>query len=144
MLRSLILRIDRHLWTKGFKAQEIRTVARNQILLTLGAILAAAALGWKFQWLFWFALCAGLALWNFYSLAQFIQHLILRTFTRDMVLGMLLRFYGRLGVTGITMAGLIVWLDVSPFVLIAGFSTVVATTLVWGLSRLAGHKVKEA
>jgi hypothetical protein len=42
------------------------------------------------------------------------------------------------------MAGLIVWLDVSPFVLIAGFSTVVATTLVWGLSRLAGHKVKEA
>lgn len=144
MLNSLKKRIDAHLWAKGFKAHEIRTVARNQILLTLFVAMIAAVLGWKFQWLYWFTISTGLALWNFYSLAQFIQHLVLRTFTKDMVLGMLLRFYGRLGVTGVVIAGLIIWLEVSPIPLIAGFSTLVATVLVWGLSRLAGHKVKEA
>ncbi len=144
MLKNIIQGIDAYLWRKGLKAHEPRVLARNQTLLTAGFILLAAGLGWKFPWLCWLAVSAGLATWNFYLLARCIQQLALGTFTKAIVLELLCSFYGRLAVAGGVIVGLTIGFKASPVALLAGFSTPMATVLFWTLSRVTGHNIKEA
>jgi small-conductance mechanosensitive channel len=144
MLRSSVRRIDEMLWRRGFRAQEVRVLLRNQLLVTAVSLLAGLGLGWINGWLFWFGVGAVLSTFNFYAVARFVQQVVYKPYDRSMMYGMLFRFYGRLGLTGLILFGLIVWLKVSVSALVAGLSTIVAAIAVWGLLRLAGQNVKEA
>lgn len=140
LLNQLTNKIDSYLWAKGFKAVELRIVTRFQILVTIFVFLAALGAGWKFPSLIWLCVSTILVTWNFYSLAQFIQHIVLDHYTKAMLVGLLVRFYGRLAITGTMIAGMIVWLEVSPIAVSAGFATLLVSVLVWGILRLDGQQ----
>ncbi len=135
-------RIDRALLRRGFSQMEVRRLVRVQIVLSgvlaLACIVAAGLSAWGLA----FAAGAALATVNFYSLARFVQHIVNQP--RGAVMALLLRFYGRLILTGAALYGLIVWLNAPAWALLAGLSTVVVTAVYWGASRLHGHNVKEA
>lgn len=135
-------RIDRALLRRGFSQLEVRRLVRAQFVLSgalvLVALVAAGLSGWGLA----FAAGAALATANFYSLARFVQHLV--RMRQGAVLALLVRFYGRLILTGVVLYGLIVWLEAPIWALLAGLSTVLVTALYWGATRLHGHNVKEA
>lgn len=127
-------KIEAWLYRRGFEHEETRQVARDQITLTILACLLAAVGGWFRQEIFDFAAGAVLVTWNFYSLTLFVQRILVKK--QANVLGMLLRFYGRLIVTGLALYALLVWAGSSATALIAGLSTVVVILFIWGLSRM--------
>lgn len=135
-------RIDRALLRRGFSQLEVRRLVRAQIVLSGALVLACLVAAGLSAWGLAFAAGAVLATVNFYSLARFVQHLVNQP--RGAVMALLLRFYGRLILTGAALYGLIVWLNAPAWALLAGLSTVVVTAVYWGASRLHGHNVKEA
>lgn len=144
MLKSSVRRIDQILWQRGFRAPEIRVILRNQLLITAFSVLAGLALGYVNDWVFWFGVGAVLATFNFYSAASFVQKVVFQPYESSLMYSLLFRFYGRLGLTGLILFGLIVWLAVPLSALVAGLSTVVTAIAVWGISCFAGQNVKEA
>lgn len=144
MLRNSVQRIDEALWKRGFRAREIRVILRNQLLITALSLLAGFGIGWYSNWMLWFGVGAVLGTFNFYAVAKFVQQVVFRPYSSATMYGMLFRFYGRLGLTGLILFGLIVWLRVPVSALVAGLTTVVAAIAVWALTRLAGQNVKEA
>ncbi len=144
MLKSMVRRIDQMLWQRGFRAPEIRVILRNQVLLTAFSVLAGLAFGLLNDWMFWFGVGAVLATFNFYAVASFVQKVVFQPYQSSLLYSLLFRFYGRLGLTGLILFGLIVWLEVPVSALVAGLSTVVTAIAVWGLSCIAGQNVKEA
>ncbi|MFI3272449.1 MAG: ATP synthase subunit I [Pseudomonadota bacterium] len=144
MLKSSVQRIDQMLWQRGFRAPEIRAILRNQLLITTLSVLAGLALGLVNDWVFWFGVGAVLATFNFYFAASFVQKVVFQPYDRSLMYGLLFRFYGRLGLTGLILFGLIVWLAVPLSALVAGLSTVVTAIAVWGISCFARQNVKEA
>ena len=132
-------RIEAWLYRRGFEHEETRQVVRDQILLTLAACGLALVGGWLRRELFDFAAGALLVTWNFYSLTSFVQRILVKK--QAPVMGMLIRFYGRLIVTGIALYALLVWAGSSAAALTAGLSTVVVILFVWGLSRMMGKHV---
>jgi len=137
-------RVETLLYKRGFKAPEIRQLVRNQLYILAVSCFAAAGLGWFSPEFLYFAMGTLLVTFNFYSLAKFVQQLVLFKSTRKAVLELLLRFYGRLFLTGLILFVLIAWVGVSAVALLAGLSTVVVTIFLWGGSRFIGQKVKEA
>lgn len=144
MLKSLARKIDGVLWQRGFHAVEVRSILRNQLLVTAFSLLVGLALGKVNDWMFWFGVGAVLVTFNFYAVAKFVQQVVFRPYSSATMYGLLFRFYGRLGLTGLILFGLIVWLQAPVSALVAGLSTVVTAIVVWGLTKLAGQNVKEA
>lgn len=132
------------LFRRGFKAPEVRKIVRNQIYLMCLSLIAAAAFGWIEPVFFHFAAGALLITFNFYYLAKFVQQIVYFSGGRKAVIELLVRFYGRLILTGVALFALIVWADVSVTALVAGLSTVLMTILFWGVTQMIGHKAKEA
>ncbi len=137
-------RIEKHLYAKGFRLPEIRAILKAQLLLCGTSALVGVSTVWLTLWPLSFAVGVILATFSFYSLARFIQQVILRTYTRQMLLGLLFRFYARLMLTGLILFGLIIKLRVPSSALVAGFATCMATMLVGILFRRAERKIKEA
>lgn len=144
MLNGMVQKVDEQLWRRGFRVAEVRVLMRAQLLITGISLLAGFALGWINEWLMWFGVGAVMSTFNFYSLAKFIQQVVFLPWSGAMMAKLLFRFYGRLMLTGLILFGLIVWLEVSVSAVVAGLSTAVAVIAIWGITRLAGHKVKEA
>ena len=125
-------------------ASLIRTYAAwcgiNYILLPEHVFFAAVAF-WFAPWAL--ALAAGTVLitFNFWSLAKFGQHLAYMR--KGAVVSLLIRFYGRLILSGLALYGLIVFGECSIYALLAGLSTVVVNAIFWGVAGLR-QKVKEA
>lgn len=115
-----------------------------RVQIVLSGVLALASLAGARLSVWGLAFSAGalLATVNFYSLARFVQHLVRET--RGAVAALLVRFYGRLILTGATLYGLIALLEMPVWPLLAGLSTVLVSALYWGATRLHGHNVKEA
>ena len=143
-LAGIHQRVETLLYKRGFKAPEIRQLVRNQLYILAVSCFAAVGLGWFSPEFLYFAMGTLLVTFNFYSLAKFVQQLVLFKSTRKAVLELLLRFYGRLFLTGLILFVLIAWVGVSAVALLAGLSTVVVTIFLWGGSRFIGQKVKEA
>ncbi len=144
MLRDLGERIEKHLYAKGFRLPEIRSILRVQILFSMASALVGILTVWCTLWPICFAVGVILATYSFFSLARFIQQVILRTYSRQMLWGLLFRFYGRLMLTGLILFGLIIELRVPSSALVAGLATCMATMLVGILSHRAERKIKEA
>lgn len=139
MLTGISRRIESALYRRGFRHQEVRRLVTMQISLAAGLSLLLAATG---MWGLAFAAGALIVTVNFYHLARFAQIAVYERY--GAVGAQLMRFYLRLGLTGVALYGLIVWLQVPLSGLLAGLTTVVATALAFGATRLAGQKVKEA
>lgn len=132
------------LFKRGFKSPEVRKIVRNQLYILCLSLITAAALGWISPIFLHFAAGVILITYNFYSLAKFVQQIVFFRSSGKAVFELLIRFYGRLIITGVALFALIVWAGVSVPALLAGLSTVIVTILFWGATQMLGHKVKEA
>ncbi|MDD4650030.1 MAG: ATP synthase subunit I [Desulfoplanes sp.] len=133
--------IDRYLFRHGFRIEEVRTLVRNQICLTLLTFILIPGL---YLWTWPLAVLAGALLGtvNFYALAKVVQGVI---FLRQGSVQLLLfGFYARLGLTGIALYILIVWCRSSVVALLVGLSLVLVNILVYGAKYFVGQKLKEA
>lgn len=144
MLRGMGEKIEKRLYAKGFRLPEIRSILAVQILLSMASALVGVLTVWVTLWPISFAVGVMLATYSFFSLARFIQQVILRTYSRSVLWGLLFRFYGRLALTGLILFGLIIELRVPSSALVAGFATCMATMLVGVFARRAERKIKEA
>lgn len=132
------------MFRRGFKIPEVRRIVRNQLYILCVSLIVAAALGWVAPVFFHFAAGVLLITFNFYTLAKCIQQIVYFTSSRRAIFELLVRFYGKLLLTGAALFALIVWGGVSVPALLAGLSTVIMTILFWGASQMLGHKAKEA
>ena len=73
---------------------------------------------------------------NFYLMSDFLQHVLLKQ--DGAVSRQLFRLYGRLLLTGVALAILIVWAKAQIVALLLGLSSVVVTILIWGIGRMTG------
>ena len=140
-MRAMIRSLDRFLAARGFDNPDTRRLVRIEILTTAGAaILAVAGTGFS-AWGFSCAAGAGLMLFNFWHLAKAAKQLM--HVRKGGATSLVLRFYGRLILTGVVIAVLVGWLDAPVTGLLTGLSTVLVGAAVWGFTG-SGHKAKEA
>lgn len=135
------LRIEVFLRRNGFYLDDVRILVRNQLyFLFLGcALMAFSGLA---PWALAFGAGCALSTMNFWMLAKGLQSIVHRP--DGAVAVSLIRFYGRLALSGIALFGLIIWAGLPLTALIAGLSTVVVNILFWGVFRFHRQKVKEA
>jgi hypothetical protein len=135
-------KIESFLHRRGFTHPDVRSLVRNQLYLAAGTCLIAAVVSIGFApWALGLAAGAVLVTFNFWSLAKFGQHLAYMR--KGAVVSLLIRFYGRLILSGLALYGLIVWGQCSIYALLAGLSTVVVNAIFWGVAGFR-QKVKEA
>lgn len=137
-------KIEQRLYFKGFRLPDIRSILRIQIQLCGITIIAALCTVWFSMWPITFAIGAVIATYSFFSVAKFIQQIILREYDRSMLWGMLFRFYGRLLIVGVVVAALIVKVHVPMMALVSGLATSMVTMLIWMISKQNERKTKEA
>lgn len=141
LLTRANLRIESFLAHRGFYLYDVRTLVRNQLyLLFLGCV--AMFLSGLNPWLTAFASGTALVTMNFWLLAKGLQGVM--QVQEGAVAVSLLRFYGRMILTGLLLYGLIVWGGLPVPALLAGLSTVIINILSWGVFRFHRQKVKEA
>jgi len=143
-MKDLNEKIEKRLYFKGFRLPDIRSILRIQIQLCGIAIVTALCTVWFSVWPITFAIGAVIATLSFFSIAKFIQQIILQEYDRSMLTGMLFRFYGRLLIVGVVVAALIVKVHVPMMALVAGLATSMVTMLIWMISRQNERKTKEA
>ena len=141
---NLIHNLDKQLFKDGFTKPELRGLLKVQIILVLCAACLALCLSWISVWPLAFAAGASIVTLNFYWMAGFVRQITRFTYDRMLLAGLLVRFYGRLVLTGILLFVLILWLKVPVIPLLMGLSTVVATIVIWGATRMVEQKAKEA
>ena len=144
-LGGLTHRIDTFLYKRGYRLPEVRNAIRNQILLCGFSLLAGIALAPVSLWVLWFGVGAVIATYCLLTLARFIQQGMLEGWSRQLMWGLLFRFYGRLLLTGLLLFGMIVWLKVPISALVAGLATNMVTLFVCMLLRKRTEQnIKEA
>jgi hypothetical protein len=132
-------RVEAFLARRGFYLPEVRTLIRNQlylVTLSLGVCLVFGLPPWAL------AFFAGTALitMNFWFLAKGLQNMA--QLRQGSIAISLVRFYGRMFLTGLALFGLIVWAGLPVAALLAGLTTVVINILFWGIFRFNRQKVK--
>jgi hypothetical protein len=141
-LAAIRQRTEAALYRRGFASAEVRSLVGLQLLIALVSALGAVIASGFSNWGLSYGAGAVLVTMNFYQLALFVQQAVQAR--HGAVASLLLRFYGRLIVTGVVLYGLIVWAGANVAALVAGLSTVVATALYFGVRRIMGKNVKEA
>ena len=135
MIRALIHRIDALLWRRGFHRPEVRLAMRNELLFSVTLLLLGVCLLPLTSWLLWFAAGALLIAWNFYGLARFIQGLTLSTYSRTLLVSLLVRSNLRLVLSALFLYGILVWFEASAWAVTAGITgamgLLAATSLAW-------------
>ena len=132
---SIIEQADRHLWQKGFLHAPLRSAVRNLFFFSLLFLAAGIA---AFPWsrsLFWGGAMAMLSVWNFYTLALFVQQVLPASIPEEDRLGasrarivkkgLLIRTQLRLFITGIFVYIALVVFQASPVALAAGLSSAI-------------------
>lgn len=140
-LARINLKIEAFLYRNGFTLPEIRILVRNQIQL-FGLGCAVMVLSGLAPWAIAFGAGCALSTANFWLLAKGLQSIMHRP--DGAVAVSLIRFYGRLALTGLALFGLIAWGGLPVAALVAGLSTVVVNILFWGVFRFHRQNVKEA
>lgn len=143
-MTSMAHTIEKALYQRGFTATPIRKLMRNQIFVVLASAATLLLIPWAGWWPTDFAAGAILATYNLYSLSRFVQQMVLQTYTKGMLMSLLVRVYGRLLLTGLVLFVLIRYGQASLPALVAGLGTVAATIVVWGLAQRFDQNVKEA
>ncbi|TVR00854.1 MAG: ATP synthase subunit I [Desulfovibrionales bacterium] len=140
-LGRINLKIETFLRRSGFHLDDVRILVRNQIyLFFLGCALVV--LFRLAPWAVAFGAGCALSTLNFWHLAKGLQSIVHNP--DGAVAASLIRFYGRLALSGLALFGLIIWASLPLAALIAGLSTVIVNILFWGVFRFHRQKVKEA
>jgi len=134
-------RTEAFLRRNGFYLEDVRNLVRNQIyMFILGCALVAFS-GFS-EWALAFGAGCTVSTINFWLLAKGLQSVV---HNPDGAIAVsLIRFYGRLVLSGLALFGLIIWASLPLAALIAGLSTVIVNILFWGVFRFHRQKVKEA
>ena len=143
-MKKLREKIEGFLYRQGFTHPQVRRVMLVQVYVALAMCAAGLALGGFAVWPLFMALGALLATWNFYHLSRSVSQLVYVEYSRGMLVGLVVRFYGRLLVTGFVLAALIYWGGAPMSALLTGLSSVVATIVCWGALQMTGTTLKEA
>ncbi len=143
-MNTVAHKIEKALYARGFTSAPVRKLMRNQIFVLLGSVMLLLLVPFAGWWPLDFAVGSLLVTYNFYALARFVQQMVLQTYTKEKLFGLLVRVYGRLLLTGLTLFVLIRWGQASVPALVAGLSTVAATIIIWGLAQRFEQNVKEA
>lgn len=138
---DIIQSLDRFLAARGFDNPDTRRLMRIEILTVAASALAAVLFSGFSAWGFSCAAGAGLILFSFWHLAKAVKQLVF--VRKGGVTSIVLRFYGRLILTGVLVVVLVGWLDAPVTGLLTGLSTVLVGAAVWGFMS-SGHKAKEA
>ncbi|GAB7079175.1 ATP synthase subunit I [Megalodesulfovibrio paquesii] len=136
--------IESSLYHKGVRNASVRTLLTRQCLLAVIALVVGVAGGYFHPWLLHFAIGVGIVTANFYFLATSLARRLEAGARGPLVASMIFRFYGRLILTGVLLAILLVFGQISLAALLAGLSTVVATILIWGVESYLAQHSKEA
>lgn len=130
---SLVDRVDRWLWRRGFASGPVRTGARALILLAAALLAAGLVLSPLVTWPWWLGVGSALSAWNFYSLARFVlcafpsgnEGAGTSGAARRLLFGQVLRSNLRLFITGFFVYMALVAFRANPFALAAGLSAAV-------------------
>lgn len=141
MLKTLVQKIDAMLFRRGFVLTDARRLMRNQILFSAGCTVVAVLASGFSNWGFSFGAGALIIGFNFWWLSKAAQELV--RVKHGAMFTLLTLFYGRLALTAVAIAGLIVWARASVYGLLAGLSTVLANAALWGVLQMR-HKVPVA
>jgi hypothetical protein len=136
-------RIEKALYKRGLVNRDVRVLVRNQLYVAGVSAAGAILAGWLVPGVWHFAAGALLMTWNFTSLVKFVQQVLFLESHKGVVLG-LLRFMGRLLLSGAVIFALLAYAHASVGALVAGLSTVVANLALWGGRQVIEHKAKEA
>lgn len=142
--RALRHRIEAHLYARGVRNASVRALLTRQCLLAVVAMGVGVAGGIFHPWLLHFGIGVGIVTANFYFLATSIARRLESGVQGPLVASTIVRFYGRLILTGVLLAVLLVFGKISLAALLAGLSTVVATILIWGVESYLAQHSKEA
>ncbi len=127
-LKKINRQLDHWLFQRGFHLAPVRLFFRIQFWLA--TVVPLLLLGVDSSWARDFWAGAWLAIINFYFLARLAQQLLF--IRKGATVALLVSFYGRLLLTALVLAGLIVWLRASVVALLFGLSTVVMSIALWG------------
>lgn len=134
-----ILRIiDRFLYARGFVQDDIRSLMRSQLLLSLALALGLLGVTLGSPWAQAFLAGALIITLNFWALAHVVQQLVY--VRKGAIFTLLVIFYGKLLISGVLLYLVLgVW-HLPVWGLVAGLSTVVVSIIAWGLSRFGKNK----
>lgn len=136
--------IEAWLYKHGISNPNARTLIAIQTMAAAGLVLLGAALCWYSLWVLWVGLGAVITVVNFYFIAQKLQGFYVHGLQNGNIMKMVLNFYLRLFVTAVFLFVFIVWLKAPISALLIGLSLSVATSIIFGLTRLHMLKSKEA
>ncbi|MDR2893631.1 MAG: ATP synthase subunit I [Deltaproteobacteria bacterium] len=128
-------RVEAWLYGKGFNEPVLRGMMLTQLLLFAVSAVFAVATVWLNGWMLMFALGAGVVLFNFWFMCRFFFRYFDGTYSRQLLTGHLLGFFGRLLVSGVVL-GVAFALGGSPAALSVGVFSCVGLGTVVALLRL--------
>jgi len=140
MISRIMNSAEGELYRAGYRVPEVRTLIRNQVLLTVALSVFLVVISGFSRWSLSFAGGALLVTVNFFSLARLVQDVIFLRAGRA-VISLLFRFYARLIVTALILYAFIVWGQASVVALVAGLSMVVVNCMLWGATLALEEKV---
>lgn len=134
-------KIERFLYKKGFTEAPLRAIILAQLALLAVTFTAGIILLYFSAWLLWFFLGAALLAFNFWSMSRFLLEQLPGGYSRAFLRGQLIRFFGRILLTGIVLAAAITF-GASIAALCLGLLSCLAVTGIIAVARLSGRAHK--
>lgn len=97
-VKSMIHSLDSWLWRRGIDHPAIRTLLRNEILLTAAFLLGGGLVFAITPWVFWFGFGLAAMTWIFWGLARFFLRRGLGDYSTAFLRIVIVRWLGRLAV----------------------------------------------
>lgn len=126
MLRA----IDAWLWRRGIAHPGIRSVVRNEALLSAAALLGGGVFWAVVPWLFWAGAGAAIMAWTFWGLAFFFSRQPLGAFSAAFLRAVIIRWLFRLAVIGIIVYAALVVCEAPPLAIAGGLAAAGLCALV--------------
>ncbi len=131
--KSMIERVDTFLLRCGLQHRDSREIMRWQVLLTGGCVSVALLAGWKWVFLWFLALGAVLGVFNVWLLIRQVERVLYRNKSAGPLES--IYFMLRLGFMGILLFALLLWGKAYIVAVVAGFSTILLSCVLWGIGR---------
>ena len=141
MILTISHKIDKFLYKRGIHIEQVRRLLILQIQISL-VLSMFFLLFCRDFWAVHFLLASFLGTINFYILAQAVQKLVF--LRKEAIFSLLFNFYARLVFLGIVLYIMLIWAQFSLVAVVAGFSTVLVSIMLWGALFYIEQKDKEA
>lgn len=122
---------------KGFTEAPLRAIIFAQLTLSGLSLLAGLFMLWTSAWFICFFIGTALVSFNFWSMSSFLLKVLPGGFSGKLLHVQLCRFFGRILLTGLVLAGALL-LGGSPWALFLGLFSGLALTGCVGFARTGG------